>query len=88
MSWRRNLSKTVYVAAGYLSRVKTPQRTYETGHPRWVWMPCEVSNRLLAWSMDLDWDHWDHWALYHPRSAGPMCPVCGGFICEDDEGAP
>jgi hypothetical protein len=87
----------VYWCAGWLSRVKTYQRTYELisepGDPRpefrqveRMWVSCQLSMWLLEQSVHLDPKHWDHWALVHDPADGPPCPDCGGILCElEDE---
>lgn len=88
---RRRLAKIAFRASGWLSRIKTWQRTYEIVNDEFPfefralprrWLPCGTANRLLKLSMTLDMKHWDHWALVHDRCGGIPCSECGGTICE------
>lgn len=89
---RRTRAKIAFRIGGYLSRIKTLQRTYtlvDTGgafkfRPAGrVWTSCALSARLEKLSMQLDWDHWDHWALIHDECDPAPCPECGGGICDE-----
>jgi len=89
---RTRLAKTLFWCAGYLSRIKTPQRVYELASrdpldfrpAGWEWMSCETSMRLLKASTQIDPAHWDHWALGHNECGSHRCPQCGGCVCEDE----
>lgn len=90
---RRTRAKLAHRLGGYLSRIKTWQRTYElvdrdedgfdfrpVGR---TWMSCAASVRLEELAMQLDWDHWDHWALIHDDCDPTPCPECGGCVCDE-----
>ncbi|HEY9418073.1 MAG TPA: hypothetical protein VIQ30_25215 [Pseudonocardia sp.] len=89
---KRALAKTSYKAAGWLSKVKTPTRTYAlvsvdpfvTEPSGRMWLSCPPSMWLLKQSMRLDLEHWDHWALVHDSCDPVPCAVCGGCGCEPD----
>jgi hypothetical protein len=83
----RRTAKTLFKAAGWWSRIKTPHRVHRWNGPaqpstpaRWRWAACNPSIRLLQVSMQLDWDHWDHWACINDHCAGVLCE-CGGTVC-------
>ena len=46
-----------------------------------IWLPCNLSLRMLVLSEKLDVEHWDHWALEHSLCEdGLPCHDCGGHI--------
>lgn len=88
---KRALAKTTYKLGGWLSKVKTPTRTYAlvsidpfvTEPAGRRWSACGPSMWLLKKSMRLDWEHWDHWALVHDKCNPVPCLDCGGCSCDD-----
>jgi hypothetical protein len=89
------VAKGVLRVSGWLTRVRTPQRTFRiveftedgfvTEPSGRVWLPCRTSIWLLKLSSRLDEEHWDHWALKHDECDGVPCMACGGRICEPDD---
>jgi hypothetical protein len=86
---KRSLAKTSYKLGGWLSKVKTPTRTYAlvsvepfvTEPAGRRWSACGPSVWLIEKSMRLDEGHWNHWALVHDKCNPQPCVVCGGSIC-------
>jgi len=85
---RTAIARAVFRCAGWLSCVKTWQRTYELAdNPRGFrcvgrrWLSCAASIRLLGLSERIDPRHWEHWALVHDDCESVSCPDCGGRQC-------
>lgn len=84
----RRIAKWLYVLAGCLMQVKTPQRTYSWRGPDehgfdfagWHWLPSVTGLRLLEMSESMDPEHWDHWALDGRGNPGHLCIRCRGWV--------
>lgn len=89
---RRAIARKIFRCAGWLSYVKTWQRTYDvlSENPykfRRVgrtWLSCTASIKLLELSERLDPHHWEHWALVHDECHPISCLDCGGQRCPGD----
>lgn len=91
---KRWLARRLVWLSGVVSHIKTRQRfnvlvsvdPFVTRPGEVRWSSCRLTYKLLSWGMHLDWDHWPHWGLKHDQCGEhPVCEVCGGLVCDEDD---